>query len=184
MKFLLFAGSLRKDSFNRKLLAVAADILKQNGEQFEIADLAVCNFPVYNADIEATGIPESVKKFSAQILDHDALIVCSPEYNGGIASPLKNALDWVSRIQPVAWRKKPLLLMAASPGALGGVRALWHSRVPMEALGIQVYADMFGLSLADKAFDDVGQLKDPKTKDRVTHLVNDYVVFAKKIAAK
>ncbi len=184
MKFLLFSGSLRKDSLNRKLLAYVSRLLENNGEQHEVADLATLNFPVYSGDIEAIGIPESVKKFSAQITDHDALIVCSPEYNGSIASPLKNALDWVSRIKPVPWKGKPLLLMAASPGALGGTRALWHGRVPMEVLGIQVYADMFGLPKADQAFDDNGEFKDPKTKDRVIGLVKDYCDFARKVAGK
>jgi chromate reductase len=84
--------------------------------------LAELAFPVYNADIEDKGFPEGVKTLASAVAGCDAVVISSPEYNGGMSGVLKNTLDWVSRIKPMPWKGKPLFLMAASPGALGGTR--------------------------------------------------------------
>lgn len=179
MKFTLFAGSLRKLSYNRKLLAIAATQLKNNGIEIDIHDLAVLDMPVYNAEIEEKGFPSGVKILANAITNSDAVVISSPEYNGGMSGVLKNAMDWVSRIKPVPWKDKPLFLMAASPGALGGTRGLWHGRVPFEVAGCFVYPEMFGLPKANEVFDDKDQLKDTKTKERLYNLLDAFVLFAK-----
>jgi chromate reductase len=179
MKILLFSGSLRKASLNRKLLAVVASKLKKSGEEAHVLDLAELHFPVYNFEIEEKGIPDTVKKMAQAIGDAEALLICSPEYNGGMSGVLKNALDWVSRIRPMPWKNKPLLLMAASPGALGGTRGLWHGRVPFEVAGCFFYPDMFALPKADEAFDEAGDLKDKKTDERIDDILQSYLNFAK-----
>jgi chromate reductase len=179
MKFTLFAGSLRKGSYNRKLLAIAAQKLKNDGIEIVIHDLTELAMPVYNAEIEEKGFPDGVKTLASAISHSDAVVISSPEYNGGMSGVLKNAMDWVSRIKPVPWKDKPLFLMAASPGALGGTRGLWHGRVPFEVAGCFVYPEMFGLPKANEAFDDKDQLKDPKTKERLYNLLDAFIPFVK-----
>jgi chromate reductase len=184
MKFLLFAGSLRKASLNRKLLAVAAELIKKSNIDVHIQDLTVLSFPVYSDDIEQKGIPEGVKTLAKVVTEADAIVISSPEYNGGMSGVLKNTLDWVSRVPPMPWKGKPLLLLAASPGALGGTRGLWHGRVPFEVTGALVYPEMFGLPKADQAFDDAGNLKDPKTQERLNGLLENFATFARNNVAR
>ncbi len=173
-KIVMMAMALRKDSFNKKLIRNAHRILTTLDSSHQIELLEFNDFPmsVYNGDDEVQmGVPEPVKKLGEKISSADALILSTPEYNGGIPGPFKNAIDWVSRIKPVPWTDKKLLLIGASPGALGAVRSLWHSRVPLEALFIQVFPEMFGLPLAHLAFDENGKLKDPTTEERLQKLI-------------
>ena len=136
------------------------------------------DLPVYNGDIEEKGMPEGVKTMAHAVSNADAIVISSPEYNGGMSGVLKNILDWVSRVKPMPWKNKPLFLMSASPGALGGTRGLWHGRVPFEVAGCFVYPEMFGLPKANEAFDDENRLKDPKTKERLENLLKAFIPFA------
>lgn len=138
MNLLLFAGSLRQESYNRKLLAVAQGLLAEMpGVTVNVADLKALAFPVYDGDIETAGMPESVKSLGQMIQSADALVIASPEYNASISSPLKNAVDWVSRLRPIPLDKKPVLLMGTSPGAFGSIRGFIYlalvslAKVPM-----------------------------------------------------
>jgi len=163
MKLLIFAGSLRADSCNKKFAREALRLLKESGIDGEFLDLKDYPIPVYDGDIEATsGIPKTINQLGKKISSADALIVSTPEYNGGIPGILKNVVDWLSREKPVSLTNKHLLLLAASPGALGGIRSLWHSRQPFEALGVHVFPGMMGLPNAYNAFDDQGKLKEEK----------------------
>lgn len=181
MKILTFAGSLRKDSLNKKVCHHVVNYVQQNKlADIEFVDLKPLEIPMYDGDLESSqGIPESVQKLCAKIREVDALIISSPENNGAIAAVLKNTLDWISREKVVSIAGKHILLCAASPGALGGIRGLWHTRVPFEALGCHVYPDMMGLSKAHEAFDSEGQIQDEKTRARFEKLIQNFVQFAK-----
>lgn len=181
MKILTFAGSLRKDSLNKKVCRNVVNYVQQNKlAEIEFVDLKPLEIPMYDGDFEASqGIPESVQKLCAKIREADAIIISSPENNGSIAAVLKNTVDWVSREKVVSITGKHVLLCAASPGALGGVRGLWHTRVPFEALGCHVYPDMMGFSKAHEAFDSENQIKDEKTKARFEKLLQSFIQFAK-----
>jgi len=181
MAILFFAGALRADSANKKFVREAMRLAKEVGIDGEFVDLKDYPMPVYDGDIEATsGIPEATKKLSAKIAAADALVISTPEYNGAIPGILKNTVDWLSRDKPMALGGKHLLLLAASPGALGGVRSLWHSRQPFDVLGMHVYPGMQGLPGAYEAFDEKGQLKDKATAERLKKLVMEFVAHAKK----
>jgi chromate reductase len=121
-----FAGSLRRKSFNRALLAAAQELAPPD---FTIETLEIGELPFYNADVESAGDPASVAAFKAALQRADGLLIATPEYNDGIPAVLANAMDWGSRLpgrSPLAG--KPVALMGASPGQVGTARAQLHLR--------------------------------------------------------
>ncbi len=176
MKLLIFAGSLRTDSCNKKFAREALRLAQEAGIDGEFLDLKDYPMPVYDGDIEtSTGIPETTLKLGKKIASADALVISTPEYNGGIPGILKNVVDWLSREKSVSLTKKHLLLLAASPGAIGGTRSLWHSRQPFEMLGVHVYPGMLGLPNAYSAFDEQGRLIDEKNQQNLRKLLEQYI---------
>lgn len=118
------SGSLRAESFNRKLLREAARLYG--------ADLIDANLrlPLYDGDLEvASGIPPEVQTLADQIAAAPAILIASPEYNQAISGVLKNALDWVSRVEGNPWLGKPVALMSAAAGRAGGARAQYDLRL-------------------------------------------------------
>src|ERR1700690_2177036 len=100
-KILAFAGSTRKESFNKKLVKVAADAARAAGAEVTYLDLKDIPMPLYDGDLETEqGLPENAKKFKAMLLAHDGLLISAPEYNSSISGVLKNAIDWASRPAP------------------------------------------------------------------------------------
>jgi NAD(P)H-dependent FMN reductase len=181
MKLFSFAGSLRLGSYNKMFAREALRLALESGVEGEFADMRDYRMPPYDADLEtSSGIPESTRKLGQKIRTADALIIATPENNGSISGTLKNIVDWLSREQPVSLRGKHLLLLAASTGALGGVRGLWHARVPFEVLGMHVFPDMKGLPNAANAFNELGRLRDEQTLSQVKATVTAFVAHAAK----
>jgi chromate reductase len=178
MNLLFFAASLRADSCNKKFAREALRIARESGVAGEFIDLKEYPMPVYDGDIEAaTGIPAGTAALGKKILAADALIISTPEYNGSIPGVLKNAIDWLSREEPVSLEGKHLLLLAASPGRLGGVRSLWHTRQPFEVLGVHVFPGMMGLSDAYSAFDEQGWLRDELNTAQLRKTVDRFIKY-------
>lgn len=178
MQILSFAGSLRQDSLNKKLSRYIVHAgLSPASVSMVFCDLQTLHIPVYDGDIEAQGMPEGVQKLVSLVQASKALIVCTPEYNGSIPGVLKNALDWISRTKPNPLSGKHVLLLAASPGALGGVRSLWHSRQPFDALECHVYPKMVGVSKAHVVLAEEGQVADEKIKSQIDQLVREFIAF-------
>jgi len=172
-KFLMMGMSLRKDSFNKKLIFNAHNLLsiEKSDHEFELLHFNDYPMPLYDAEIEAKGMPDTVVKLAQKISEADAIILSTPEYNGGMPGPFKNLFDWISRVKPMPWTGKHVLLLGASPGALGAIRGLAHTRVPLQSEGMFVYPDMFGLPKAHEAFDANDLLKDPKTTQKLGELL-------------
>jgi NAD(P)H-dependent FMN reductase len=126
----------------------------------------LCDYPIplFNQDEEAAnGQPESVRELKALFVEHDALLLASPEYNGLITPLFKNTLDWLSRKagdEPsmVAYRGKTAALLAASFGRFGGLRGLVHARALLTNLGVLTVSQQAAIGNAGEAFDDAGQL--------------------------
>jgi NAD(P)H-dependent FMN reductase len=177
MNILLLPASLRKDSLNSKLCRIVGRRLQENhGSQVNLADLKCLALPPYDGDIEsAEGIPDGVNTLVAQIREAQAIVVGSPEYNGSISGILKNTIDWVSRVKPNPLKGKYVLLLSASPGALGGIRGLWHSRVPFEALGCHVYPEMLALGKASEVISPDLQILDEKVRANLERLADEFV---------
>ena len=183
MRILAFAASLRAASFNRKLIKQAVTILRvAPGVEVDLADFHEFEMPMYDGDLEARdGIPAGGREFIRRIQEADGLVIATPEYNGGIPGTLKNAIDWASRTDPIPFEGKPILLIGASPGGLGAVRSLWHSRVPLETIGAHVYPEMMGLHRAHQAFDDNGSLQDANLLSRLQRLLLSYIDFVRRL---
>ena len=114
VKLLGVSGSLRRESFNTKLVREAFRVF--GAAETEMADL---NLPLFNEDLEAEGTPESVTRLIGQIKAADALVISSPEYNKAPPGSLKNALDWISRAKPMPTEGKPTAIMSAAAGRAG-----------------------------------------------------------------
>lgn len=179
-KILAFSGSIRRDSWNRKLIQSAGDATRAAGGDVTLIDLADYPLPLYNGDLEdRDGLPDNALRLKAVFKAHDALLIASPEYNSSIPPLLKNALDWVSREWQgesglVPYQNKVAAILAASPGALGGMRMLPHLRQILNTLGVLVLPGQFSLPGADQAFDEEnGALKSPaRLHSLVLELVN------------
>jgi chromate reductase, NAD(P)H dehydrogenase (quinone) len=152
LKVLVFGASLREDSLNRKLAALAARIAEQSGATVDHASMREFDVASYDGDAEkAHGIPKGAEELRRRLLESDAFIVSSPEYNGSMPGMFKNLIDWTSRFRPQPFDGKHGLLLSASPSMGGGNRGLWALRMPLEHLGARIYPDMFSLAQAHKA---------------------------------
>jgi chromate reductase, NAD(P)H dehydrogenase (quinone) len=157
VRFLVFAGSLRKESLNDRLAKLAARITEEKSASVDPACLSDFPVPFYDNDLETeAGIPVGAQRFAERLNAADGLILASPEYNASMPGAVKNLIDWVSRIRPQPFNGKQALLLSASPSMVGGNRGLWSLRIPLEHLGMRVYPDMFSLAQAHKAFKDDG----------------------------
>ena len=161
LKILVFSASLRKDSLNTRLAKLVAKVIEKNGGIADYAMMSEFDCPSMNQDLEVNDFhPDGAKEFRKRILANDAFIISSPEYNGSIPGFLKNAIDWVSRFRPQPFNEHNALLLSASPSMVGGNRALWSLRIPLEHLGVRVYPNMFSLAMAHKAFTPEGAIAD------------------------
>jgi NAD(P)H-dependent FMN reductase len=176
MRLLAFAASLRTGSWNRKLIARAAELARAGGAEVDLAEFAEFDVPLYNGDVQQRdGVPAGAHALARRLGAADGMLIASPEYNYSLPGTLKNLIDWVSRIRPVPLRGKHGMLLSASTGPIGGIRGLWQLRIPLEGLGVILSPDMFALPLAEKAFTDGGQLSDPATADRLTKMIGSYL---------
>lgn len=167
VRYLLFPASLRKDSLNSKLIGLAREIIEGNNGQADLAHMREFDTPSYDFDVEQQeGIPAGAVEFRRRLLENDAFIIASPEYNGAMPGVLKNSIDWVSRFRPQPFNEKQALLMSASPSMAGGNRGLWSLRVPLEHLGVRVFPNMFSLATAHKSLNEEGRLESPALHKR------------------
>jgi len=164
-RILGFAGSLRAESWNKKLVKLALEAARAAGAQTTFLDLRDVPMPVYDADLEQSeGLPDGAKRLKEIMIAHDGFLIASPEYNSSISAALKNAIDWASRGDPplACFNDKVAALLSASPGALGGLRGLVTVRSILSNLNVLVLPRQFALSRAHEAFDEHGRLKDAK----------------------
>ena len=183
MRLLAFAASLRRGSWNRKLLDCAARVVRSRGAEVDIAEFAEFDVPLYNGDVEqGDGVPAGAQEFGRRISAADGLLLVSPEYNYSLPGTLKNLIDWLSRIRPVPLRGKHAVLLSTSSGPFGGIRGLWQLRIPLEGLGVIVFPEMFALASAAKAFGEGGELADPSTSERLSKLLDNYLDMAGRLS--
>lgn len=192
MKLLVFAGSTRLGSFNRKLARVAAELARARGAEVSHIELADYDVPLYNADLEARGTPPDVIRLKQIMAEHPAWIICTPEYNASYPALLKNTLDWVS--SPVKghpdWsdgfkssRGKVVGVLSASPGALGGLRSQSHLAPLLINLHCWLAPTNFALGRAGEAFDEQGALTNEASRQHVLAVIDQVLWAAERLSA-
>jgi len=175
-RIIAFAGSTRKDSYNKKLVQIAAAAARTAGADVEVIDLKNFPLPLFDEDFEKeSGLPENAKALKKLFIAADGFLIASPEYNSSVTAVMKNTIDWISR--PVsgeaplaAFMGKSAALMAASPGGLGGLRGLVHIRSILGNIGVLLLPDQVAVPKAYEAFNPDGSLKDAVQQSNIVGL--------------
>lgn len=193
IKIVALSGSLRKASFNTKLLRLAMETLAKSttgadkspvpAEQLHITmvDLKEMAMPFYDGDVEsASGMPASAKCFRDLLVQCDGVLIASPEHNGSVSAVLKNALDWASRSETGqassdALKNKTVAVMSASPGRYGGARSLSNLRVILGNVGARVLARQVCVGDCFKCFDANGALMVPSLQLELAQQMEDFL---------
>lgn len=175
MHVLGLCGSLRQDSYNRRLLAAAAKELP-DAAVFQLFD-DIAAIPAYNEDIEAHDTPAAVRALRVAIATASGVVIATPEYNASVPGLLKNVIDWASRPHPDhALRGKPVIVVGASTSTFGAVLAQAELRRVLKAIGAELLDVELPVSQAHEAFAQDGRLANPGLQARlasmVLHLVN------------
>src|SRR3954471_17760566 len=160
LKILVIPGSLRAGSLNARLAATAAYELAQAGAEVTRISLADFTLPIYDGDLQVkSGVPKNAINLKRMIGVHHGVLIVTPEYNSSLPPLLKNAIDWVSRVQDSGeirghvFRDRAFAIAAASAGRLGGTRCLAALRLVLSACHATVIPDQLALSFADQAYD-------------------------------
>ena len=191
MKLLVFAGSTRIESWNRKLARATAAMARASGAEVTHIELADYDVPLYNADLEARGTPPDVMRLKQVTHEHAAWIICTPEYNASYPALLKNTLDWISspvKGDPV-WhddfrssRGKVVGVLSASPGAMGGLRSQSHLIPLLFNLHCWVCPTVYALGRAPDAFDAQGELASEPARKRIQAVIDDVIWATQRLA--
>ncbi len=171
------SGSLRQKSFNTSLLHNAQALLP-NDTTLEVLSLA--DVPLYDGDLENSDFPQAVNALQNRIKQANGLILASPEYNHGVPGVLKNAIDWLSRPKPgPVFAGLPVLVIGATPGGMGTLRAQGHWLPVLRSLGCAIYTGPeLGVSHAHEKLDDAGRLSDAKTTEALKACLAGFAAFA------
>lgn len=191
MKLLVFAGSTRQNSWNRKLAKVVTAMAQASGAQVTHIELADFDVPMYNADLEARGTPADVMRLKQIGYEHPAWIICTPEYNASYPALLKNTLDWISspvKSDPIwndgmrSTRGKVVGVLSASPGGLGGLRSQSHLVPLLLNLQCWVAPKNYALGRAAEAFDADGKLVNELAQKNVQSVIDQVLWAANRLA--
>ena len=179
MKILAFAGSLRKNSYNRMLLK-AIEQLKPGNMEIEFTELN--DIPLYNGDVEDEGVPEPVSKFKEKIKNSDGVIIATPEYNHAVSGVLKNALDWASRPPYNPFDNKAVGIVGASMGISGTI----SSQENLRHIGVRLNMHIMNtpavlVMTAQDKFDETGILTDDRTKKSIEKFLAAFAEWVRKI---
>jgi len=181
-RILAFSGSARRESLNRKLLAVTVEAARAAGGEVTLLDLNDYPLPLYHGDEEdAGGLPANAAKLVGLIREHHALLIASPEYNAMFTPLLKNTIDWCTRAEGNPFEGRVAAVVSASPGMFGGIRSMTLLRQLLTHLGCVVVPAQCVLPQAHKAFDEAGVLKDERARKAVQALAGQLVQTAQRL---
>ena len=188
LKILVIPGSLRTGSLNAKLAAVAAQQFALAGVEVTRLSLADFPLPIYDGDYQArSGVPKNAVDLKRMIGAHHGVLIVTPEYNSSVPPLLKNAIDWVSRVQDAqesrgeVFRGRPFAIAAASQGRLGGARALAALRLILSALRALVIPNQLALAFANDAYDDMDRLKQPADIEALDAMVRQMIDVSQRL---
>lgn len=175
----IIVGSLRKDSYNRK---IAENIIELLPEEFEASFIEIGDLPLYNEEYDDGTLetPESYARFRKELVDSDAIIIVTPEYNRAMPASIKNAIDVGSRpYEKMKWQGKKLTVISSSVSKTAGVRANYEVKTSLAFLGANILAQPeLMLSEINESFDENGKMVD-ETRDYLASYVEKFVDFIK-----
>jgi chromate reductase len=186
IKILTLSGSTREGSFNTKLAKLCTKIIESHKIDATFINLKQFPLPLYDGDYEANEpYPANAAKLKQLFLEHDGFLIASPEYNSSISGVLKNTIDWLSRSEQKgtdlsAFSEKVVSLVSASPGGLGGLRGLNQLRSILSNIGVVVLPNQLAIAQAHEAFDEKGNLKDPKKQQQLENVVEALIQTTKR----
>lgn len=186
-KIIAIAGSYRENSYNKRVLAIAADGAREAGAEVTVIDLRDFPMPILNMDdVDANGFDDNAARFQDILNEHNGILIASPEYNGSIPGGLKNAIDWVSRQSDKykmneVFRGKVAAMITASPGSFGGIRCLNHLRGVFSILGVNVLPSEIAVGFVGQKFEgDSLEMTDDKMKVILKKLGTELVTMLNK----
>ena len=175
LSLIAIVGSLRQGSYNRAVFAAAGELV--DGD-VRLTEAPVTDVPFYNGDTEAAGDPPAVVALKQAVEESDALLIFTPEYNGGVPAVTKNAVDWLSRPPgDSALARATVGVIAATPGRGAAAGAIAHLGDSLARAG-RVHDSPLGLASISRAIHD-GQLVDPEARDRLQDWLAGFVTFVK-----
>jgi chromate reductase, NAD(P)H dehydrogenase (quinone) len=188
LKILVIPGSLRTGSLNAKLAAVAAHQFAQTGTEVTRLSLADFPLPIYDGDLQSkSGVPKNAVDLKRMIGAHHGVLFVTPEYNSSVPPLLKNAIDWVSRVQDAhesrgqVFRDRAFAIAGASRNRLGGSRALAALRLILSACQALVIPNQLALAFADEAYDDRDRLKHPPDIEALGAMVRQLIDVSQRL---
>jgi len=183
LKILGISGSLRKGSFNTAALKICADLMPAGMKMTSYARLD--DLPLFNQDVFDAGLPESAKRFRAEVAAADGLLIASPEYNFSLSAALKNAIDWGSRAPNQVFQEKPIAIFSATQGPLGGPRNQYDLRRILGQLWAHVLPrpEVF-IGAAQTKFDAQGKLTDEATKKFLADLLVGFKTWIERMQVR
>ena len=190
IRILGISGSTRTASLNRKVLEVVLEEVRSLGAEAHTMDLRTMDLPLYDGDLEAEhGSPEMARHLADRIREADAVVIASPEYNGGYSAVLKNAIDWTSRPDTrddgtrttSPWSGKVTGLLSASPGSIGGLRGLILLRTTLAHMGSHVIPEQLGVPEAHAAIGEDGRFVESGLQERALGVARALVHAAERL---
>ena len=191
-RILVFAGSARREALSKRLARAAHAALLTAGAQATLIDLADYPAPLYNGDDEtAGGVPPGITALLKVIVEHDGILIATPEYNGSMTPLLVNTLDWLSRINATpegpaglaVLPTKPIAIVSSSPGPLGGLRSMFHLRDLLGYLGMLVLPQQLAVGRANEAISPEGILLDERQRGALQRVAQALVDTVTKLKA-
>jgi len=176
MRIVTLPGSLRKGSYNRRLLGLAIAELEKLGAEIEAVDLCDHPLPLYDGDLEDDkGVPDEAWTLKSKIAASHGIVIACPEYNAGVPGVFKNVIDWTSRGGSNPWAGKVVGLMGASAGLWGTTRMMPHLRDIMTMLGCLIIPQQISVPQAAKVWNEAGEMTDEKLPGRVERFIGAFV---------
>ena len=191
-RIVVMAGSRRREALSRRVAAACVRALDAAGAEVERVELDDYPAPLYDGDLEAaSGLPEAIVRLQRVLYASDGVLVVNPEYNGSLTPLLKNPLDWCSRPNPAdpersggnVYAGRAAAVVGSSPGALGGMRGLFHIRDVLGYLGMQVIPQQLAVGKAGEAVGDDDRLRDAAQQDMLDKLAAALVDTARRLRA-
>ena len=190
-KILLFAGSIRTGAYSGRTADAAQKELALQGADVTRISLADYPLPLMDEDLEhEKGIPENALKLARLIVAHDAVLICTPEYNGSMPPLVKNTIDWVSRVQkdggkPLSpYPGKVAAICSSSEGHFAGIRSANHLRAVLSHVGMEVISPQVSVPNGAKAFDDNGNFVEERLRKGMARLCRTLIEHARMLSTR